>query len=215
MNSTSAEQPFWQAYAMTECFTIPPPRPTTQAADGLPRWRWTVAEIERVAAHGFFTDFDQFELLGGEIVPTMSIAGRSEETIRIELAHLMAERARRDFLIAQKPQFNLSPDTFVKPDILVHPRAIQTYDLKGEEASLVVEVAETGLSYDLEVKLPIYASHGVREYWVINAITRMTTIHRQPEGTVYADKQEFPPTARLMPSLAPALAVSLNELHLD
>ncbi len=121
-------------YVMTECFTLPGRRPTTQAAEGLPRWRWTVAEIERIAAHGLFTEFDQFELLGGEIVPMMSSAGRRHETIRIELAHHMAQLARKDFLVAQEPQFNLSPDTFVKPDILVHPRAIKTYDLQGAEA---------------------------------------------------------------------------------
>jgi Uma2 family endonuclease len=87
--------------------------------------------------------------------------------------------------------------------------------LKGVEALLIVEVAETSLSYDPKTKLPIYASHGVREYWVINAVTRMTAIHRKPAGNVYIDKDELPPTARLVPSLAPQLAVSLSELNLD
>jgi Uma2 family endonuclease len=200
---------------MNEHFSLPPQRPTTQAADGLPRWRWTVVEVERMAAEGFFTEYDQFELLGGEIVPMMSPAGRRHETIRIELAHHMAQLAQKDFLVAQEPQFNLSPDTFVKPDILVHPRAIKTYDLQGAEALLVVEVAETGLSYDLKVKLPHYASHGVREYWVINAVTRVTRVHRHPAGNVYTDTEELPPTARLVPSPAPQLAVSLSELALD
>ena len=200
---------------MHEHFTFPPPRPTTQAAEGLPRWRWTVAEVERLATHGFFTDFDQFELLGGEIVPMVSPAGRRHETIRIELAHHWAQLAGKNLLVAQEPQFNLSPDTFVKPDILVHLRAIKTYDLKGSEALLVVEVAETSLSYDLKIKLPIYASHGVREYWVINAITRMTMVHRQPAGNACTDREELRSTERLVPSLAPALAVSLNELDLD
>jgi Uma2 family endonuclease len=202
-------------YGMNEHFTFPPRRPTTQAAEGLPRWRWTVAEVERLATHGFFTDFDQFELLGGEIVPMVSPAGRRHETIRIELAHHWAQLAGKSLLVAQEPQFSLSPDTFVKPDILVHPRAIKTYDLNGSEALLVVEVAETSLNYDLKIKLPIYASHGVREYWVINAVTRMTMVHRQPAGNVYTDREELRPTERLVPSLAPALAVSLNELDLD
>jgi Uma2 family endonuclease len=200
---------------MNELFAPPPQRPTTQAADGLPRWCWTVAEIERLAAAGFFNEYDQFELLGGEIVPMMSPAGRRHETIRLELAHRMARLAREDVMVAQEPQFNLSPDTFVKPDILVHPHAIKTYDLQGVDALLVVEVAETSLSYDLKTKLPLYASHGVREYWVINAVTRMTTVHRQPSGNVYTVTEELPPDARLVPSLAPELAVSLNELTLD
>src|SRR5258707_4095130 len=122
---------------MNDVSPPPPQRPTTQAADGLPRWCWTVAEIERLAAAGFFTEYDQFELLGGEIVPMMSPAGRRHETIRIELAHQMSQLASKEVVIASEPQFNLGPDTFVKPDILVHPHAIKTYDLHGADAWLV------------------------------------------------------------------------------
>jgi Uma2 family endonuclease len=165
-------------------------------------------------AAGFFTEYDQFELLGGEIVPMMSPAGRRHEIVRQELAYRMARLAPDDIMVASEPQFNLGPDTFVKPDILVHPRAIKAYDLKGTAALLVVEVAETSLSYDLETKLSLYASHGVREYWVINAVTLMTNVHRQPAGTAYAVKEEVPPRDRLVPFLAPELAVSLAELDL-
>jgi Uma2 family endonuclease len=200
---------------MNKRFTLPPRRPTTQAADGLPRWRWTIAEIERLAAAGLFSEYDQFELVGGEIVPMMSPAGRRHETIRLELAHRMARLAGEDVMIAQEPQFNLSADTFVKPDILVHPHAIKTYDLQGADALLVVEVAETSVSYDLKTKSSLYAAHGVREYWVINAVTLITTVHRQPMGNVYSATEEFPPKTRLVPVLAPELAISLNELTLD
>jgi Putative restriction endonuclease len=119
---------------MNELLALPPRRPTTQAAEGLPRWCWTVTEVVRMAAAGFFNEYDSFELLGGEIVPMMSPASRRHETVRIELAHRMAQLAREDIVVAQEPQFNLSPDTFVKPDILVHPHAIKTYDLQGRDA---------------------------------------------------------------------------------
>jgi Uma2 family endonuclease len=199
---------------MNERFTMPPRRPTTRAADGLPRWRWTVAEIERMDAAGFFTEYDQFELLGGEIVP-MSPRGRRHETIRTELSFRLSRAAPDGVFVAHVPQFNLSPDTYLKPDILVHPHTIKTYDLQGADAWLVIEVAETSLSYDLKTKLPLYASHGVPEYWVIDAATLMTTVHRRPSGNAYADTEEFRPDARLVPSRAPALAVSLSELDLD
>jgi len=39
---------------MNEIFMLRPPRPATRAAEGLPRWRWTVAEIERLATAGHF-----------------------------------------------------------------------------------------------------------------------------------------------------------------
>jgi hypothetical protein len=67
---------------MNRIFTPPPPwRPTTQAADGLPRRRWMVAEIEKMAEDGYFRDDERFELVGGEIVP-MSPKGVRHEMIR-------------------------------------------------------------------------------------------------------------------------------------
>jgi Uma2 family endonuclease len=199
---------------MNEIFPPPPRRPTTRAADGLPRWSWTVAEIERIAAAGFFHEYDRFELLGGEIVP-MSPKGRRHEAIRIELAHRFARLASEDVIVASEPQFNLNPDTYVMPDILVHPRAIKTYDLRGDDALLVIEIADSSISYDLKIKMPLYASHGVPEYWVVNAMTLTTAVHRQPSGKTYTFVQEMPPDARLVPSLAPELAVSLKALAID
>jgi Uma2 family endonuclease len=201
---------------MSERFVMPPPRPTTQAAEGLTRWRWTVAELERLDAAGFFTEYDRIELLGGQIVQMPSRRERAHEVMREQLAFRMMRQAPDGMMAAPGPQFNLSADTYFKPDLLVHARAIHSYDLRGAEALLVIEVADSAtLDYDLKTKMACYAAHDVPEYWVINAITRMTVFHRQPAGDHYADKQEFPPTARLIPSLAPALAVSLSELDLD
>jgi Uma2 family endonuclease len=201
-------------YGMNEHFTVPPQRPTTQAADGLPRWRWTVAEIERLANAGFFTEFDKFELLGGEIVP-MSPKGRRHELVREELTFRFTKLAPAGIFVAAEPQLNLSPDTYTVPDILVRPAAIKTPDLGGGDALLLVEIADSSLGYDLESKAPLYASHGIREYWVINALTLMTTVHLRPDGYVYAVTDKLPPSARLIPSLVPELAVSLDELDLD
>jgi Uma2 family endonuclease len=147
---------------MTELFTMPPKRPATQAAEGLPRWRWTVAELERIAQAGFFTEYDKFELLGGEMVP-MSPEGNRHVIVRVELAFRFSRMASEGLMVAVEPQFNLSTDTYVKPDILVHPRAIKTPHLRGADALLVVEIADTSLRYDIKTKMPLYALHGVPE----------------------------------------------------
>jgi Uma2 family endonuclease len=198
---------------MNELFTPPPQRPTTQAADGLPRWCWTVAEIERLAAAGFFNEYDRFELLGGEIVP-MSPKGRRHEIVREELTFRFTKLAPSEIFVSAEPQFNLSPDTYTVPDILVRPAAIKTPDLRGGDAFLVIEVADTSLSYDLKAKVPLYASHGIPEYWVINALTLMTTVHLRPAGKTYNLVYELSSDARLVPHLVQSLAISLSELTL-
>ncbi len=201
---------------MNEPFKMPPKRPATQAAEGLPRWHWTVAELERIAAAGFFTEYDEFELLGGEMVP-MSPEGRRHLIVRVELAFRLTELALAagGLMVASKPQFNLSSDSYLKPDILVHPRSINTYDLRPADALLLVEVADTSLRYDITTKMPLYAEHAVPEYWVIHAATLMTMVHRRPSGNVYAFVEEVSPGEQLVPALVPELAISLGALALD
>jgi Uma2 family endonuclease len=199
---------------MNERFTMPPKRVPTQAAEGLPRWRWTVAEIERIAATGFFTEYDRFELLGGEMVP-MSPEGRRHETVRTRLLNEFSRLLPKGIFFAPDAQFNLSDDTFAEPDILLHSTVIQTYDLRPADALLLVEIADTSFRYDIRSKMTLYAEHGVPEYWVIHAASLVTTIHREPSRNTYRFIREFPSDAMLVPSLIPELAVSLATLTLD
>jgi Uma2 family endonuclease len=199
---------------MNELFNPAQQHPTTQAAEGLPRWRWTVAEIERLTAAGYFHEDDRFELLGGEIVP-MSPKGRRHEILRLRLGYRFTRMAPEDVFVAAEPQFNLGPDTYLVPDLLVHPNAIATPDVRGSGALLVVEVAETSLAYDLKTKVKLYAAHGVPEYWVINASTLMTTVHTRPSGDAYASAPEIGPDTLPVPTLVAGLAISLDTLGLQ
>jgi Uma2 family endonuclease len=198
---------------MNEHFILPPQRPTTRAAEGLPRWRWTVADIERMEAARIFSEYDKFELLGGEIVP-MSPKGIRHELIREQLSFRFSRLAPDDVFVVPEAELRLSDDTLTEPDILVRPAAIKTHLLRGIDVLLLVEVANSSLAYDLKTKAPLYALSEIPEYWVINALTLMTTVHLRPCGGAYAAVDEFPPTERLVPTLVPALAVSLNELDL-
>jgi Uma2 family endonuclease len=173
-----------------------------------------VAEIERMAAGGYFRDEDRFELVGGEIVP-MSPKGRRHEVVRLKLGYRFTRLASEDVFVAPEPQFNLTSDTYLVSDLLVHPTAIATPDVRGSDALLVVEVAETSLAFDLKTKMLLYAAHGVPEYWVINAATLVTTVHTQPSGNTYASVCEIPPNKPLAPTRVPSLAVSLDTLALQ
>jgi hypothetical protein len=56
-------------------------RPTTQAAEGVPRFRWTLAEFERLGELGILAEEDRIELIEGELVP-MSPKGNHHEVVR-------------------------------------------------------------------------------------------------------------------------------------
>jgi Uma2 family endonuclease len=75
-------------------------------------------------------------------------------------------------------------------------------------------MAETSLNYDLKMKSSFYAANGVPEYWVINAVTLRTTVHRHPSPQGYAASAVVPANGILVPTLLPELAITLSALAL-
>ena len=80
---------------------------------------------------------------------------------------------------------------------------------------LVVEIADSSLGWDLGTKAKAYAMFGVREYWVINARTLETTVHRHPAPDGYGDIATVPASDVLTPSVVSALAVRIADLQID
>lgn len=58
------------------------------------------------------------------------------------------------------------------------------------------------------------AGFGLLEWWVVNAVTRETRMHRHPAVDGYRDVQDHAPETRLVPLRAPDLAVILADLKL-
>ncbi len=61
----------------------------------------------------------------------------------------------------------------------------------AEDTLLVVEVAETSLDYDLGDKASLYASAGIREYWVVDCQNRRLVVHRDPGSVGYGSVKEL------------------------
>jgi Uma2 family endonuclease len=171
----------------------PPHLPaTTQAAEGLLRRRWTVAEIEAMVAAGILLEDERFELIGGEVVP-MSPKGNQHEVVKKALQqHWVPLIVGSPIDLITETTLRVSADEFLEPDFLFWPRSIPLKDVTASSALLIVEVADTSLAYDLGRKAGIYARLGLRELWVVNAVTLATTIHRGPDPTGYTETRVRP-----------------------
>jgi Uma2 family endonuclease len=188
--------------------------PTTQAAEGLPRRRWSEAEIREMMAKGIILEDERFELIGGEVVP-MSPKGARHEMVKKALQQywfpLIAGTAID--LITETTLY-ISADEFREPDFLFWPRAIPLKDVTAGTALLIVEVADSSLGYDLGSKADTYAGLGLRELWVVDANSLVTAMHRAPTPAGYPKPREAGPSELLEPQLAPHLAVRLTDLGL-
>jgi Uma2 family endonuclease len=186
---------------------------TTTAAEGLPRRRFSVAELEQMTAAGILDEDERIELIGGEIVP-MSPKGNQHEILKIALNLYWARSLPDDLVFATETTFRLSPDTYLEPDFVFYPKATGTRSLSAETARLVVEIADSSLGYDLGIKAGLYARFGIRELWVIDAAKLQTRIHRDPTPSGYRSIVDRPASERLVPRDLPVLAVTLAALEL-
>ena len=186
---------------------------TTQAAEGLPRRAWRVEQIEAMVKADIFLDGEHFELIGGEIVP-MSPKGARHEWVKRQLNPFFQDFRPKHLEVAQETTLHLDDRAFLEPDFCVFRKGLKPDLLFAPEVLLAVEVADTSLNYDLGRKIGIYAAYGVREVWVVNALTLVTRIHRQLGANGYACIEDLPHTARVTPALVPELAVTLADLGL-
>jgi Uma2 family endonuclease len=186
---------------------------TTNAAEGLPRRRFTIADLEAMTAAGILEDDERIELIGGEIVP-MSPKGHQHEILKTALTVYWARALPADLMFTSETTFRLATDTYLEPDFVFYPKASGIAGLDAASARLVVEIAESSLGYDLGRKAALYASFGIAELWVIDAVRLLAHVHREPSAGAYRSTVTVSKAERLVPQAAPALAVALAELEL-
>jgi Uma2 family endonuclease len=187
----------------------------TSAAEGLPRRRFTVAEVEAMVAAGVMEEDERVELIGGELVP-MSPKGSRHEAIKIALVDRWIRARPDNCWLAQETTFRLSEDTYLEPDIVIYPRASGVTGLSRKNVLLVVEISDSSLRFDTGRKAALYASFGIRELWVIDAVRLTTGVFREPAADGYRNAQDFGPTDRITPLIAPEVfALRLDELELS
>src|SRR3954470_16785588 len=121
---------------------------TTMAAEGLPRRRFTVAELEAMTAAGILNEDERIELIGGEIVP-MSPKGNQHEILKAALNHYWVPKLPDDLRLVTETTFRLSTDTYLEPDFVFYPQESGIRGLTAATARLVVEIADSSLGYDL------------------------------------------------------------------
>jgi Uma2 family endonuclease len=199
---------------MNPRFHLDLPSPaTTQAADGMPRRLWMLAEIEAMVAAGIIDEDERFELIGGEVVP-MSPKGARHELVKGKLNEHFQRLALSDLWIIQETTLRLDDKAFLEPDFCVFPRSIAPGDMRGYDVLLAVEIGDTSLAYDRGRKIGVYAAYGIPEVWVIDANSLVTRIHRHLGAEGYRTIFEAGPSDEIAAMRAEAVTMCLDRLGL-
>lgn len=146
------------------------------------RHRLSVSDFHRMGEAGIFAAGDRVELIDGEVID-MSPIGALHAAIVARLTAFLCRSVGSGVIVWCQNPIRLDEASEPEPDIaLLRPRAdgYMSAHPGPEDVLVVIEVADTSLAYDLGVKVPLYARHGIPEAWVIEAATRQTRVFREP-----------------------------------
>jgi Uma2 family endonuclease len=156
-------------------------------------YRFSVDEYHKLGEAGILGEDDRVELLNGDLIAMAPIGGE-HRTLIDTLNLLFAGYAEKNrYRIGIQNPISLDPYSEPQPDIVLYQPSVLGRHPRPDEIFLLIEVADTSLSYDLGPKLAAYARAGVPEVWVIDVIRRRVLLRREPEQGHYQTELETAP----------------------
>jgi Uma2 family endonuclease len=151
------------------------------------RYYFTVAEFERMGEAGVFTKDARLELIEGEIIEMSPIGSRHAACVKF-LSRFLNRTVGDIALVSTQDPIRLNDFSEPEPDLaLLRLRDDFYRDAHPTPADvlLIIEVADTTLAYDRQVKVPLYAKAGVAETWVVNLTDEQIEVYAEPADDTY------------------------------
>ncbi|MBC8234114.1 Uma2 family endonuclease [bacterium] len=187
----------------------------------LPVRCFSVSEYQKMGEAGILSEDEHIELIDGVIIQ-MSTEGTRHSVIMSNIAAQFYELVieGKALLRVQNP-IVLSDDTEPEPDLALVKTRESAYYLethpRPDDVLLLIEVADTSLEYDKEIKLSRYADSKIEEVWIINLVDSIIEVYREPlvlaNGIAgYRIRTDFAKEDTILPQAAPSLEIVVDDV---
>lgn len=188
-----------------------------EVPDAPRRHRLTVEDYYRMGEVGILGPDDRTELIDGEIVDMPPIGELHVGTVSQLNRLLQVAVGDRAIVSPQNPTV-LGRYSVPQPDFALLRARADFYKsaLPGPgDVLLLVEVADSSLRYDRDVKATLYARHAIAELWLIDVRGKRVMRYRDPGADGYAQVDEPDLSAPLPIPGMDGVGVALAALFAD
>jgi Uma2 family endonuclease len=175
---------------------------------------FNVNEFYRMAAAGVFSEDDRVELIEGEILEISPIGSRHAACVG-RLTELFSRQVGNRAIVWVQNPIQLNDYSEPLPDISLLKRRADFYaehHPTPADVLLIVEVADTSLDYDRNIKLPIYAQANIPEVWMVNLSKNIVEVYTQPEGGKYQKSRRLKRGELLVSPQVFNLSIGIDEV---
>jgi Uma2 family endonuclease len=175
---------------------------------------FTVDEYYSMAEAGIIGPDERVELVEGEIIQ-MSPVGHRHGVRVVRASTLFFRALDRKAVISTQGTLRLNRRTEFEPDLVVFkPRAdfYASGRAKPADVLLVVEMADSSLSYDRNIKIPLYAAAGIPEVWIEDIENDLLLVYRDPKAQNYGTSLELRRNESVSSIAFPEIRFSIDDL---
>lgn len=167
-------------------------------------------EYDKLVELGVFED-ERVELLRGMLV-TMSPQGAPHATITSWLARRLGRLLDESFEVRGHCPFAATEDSEPEPDVSVSRASTGLYH--PDSALLLIEVAESSIKIDRQLKAPIYGESRVPEYWIVDISGKELAVHvhTRPTSEGYQNVETMRDGDLLRPTQLPGVEIAVVDI---
>ncbi|SHM99211.1 Endonuclease, Uma2 family (restriction endonuclease fold) [Cyclobacterium lianum] len=154
-----------------------------------------VDEYHKMAEMGILKPDDRLELIQGEIYE-MSPIGSKHAGIVNKLAGLLNELFKNKAVTGVQNPVQIDDRNEPEPDISLLKYRSDYYSSAHPvpaDVLAIIEVSDASIRFDKDVKLPLYATHRIPEYWIIDLESNRIEVYANPKEGTYTSIQRYLP----------------------
>jgi len=187
---------------------------SSTAEDLIRRHRYTVEDYYRMAEVGILAPDVRVELIDGEVIEMPPI-GAPHASVVTDIQNLLIAAVGDRAIVRVQNPVRLGRHSEPQPDIaLVSPPGskYRTRHPTPADILLLVEVADTSLRLDRDLKLGIYARGGITDVWLLDLQTRSIVRYWAPGVVGYLKSEPLVDRAAVPIPGLPAVHLDLSRL---
>jgi len=150
---------------------------------------FSVDEYHKMVENGILSESDNVELIDGEILKMAPIGSRHAAFVDF-ISDLFRSLIKQQVIIRIQNPVYVSNYSEPEPDIAIVKYRKDFYiksHPKKEDILLIIEITESSINYDREIKLPKYAEALITEVWILIIPEDKLEIYRNPVNGKYQD----------------------------
>ena len=183
---------------------------------GPERRPFTNAEYHALAKAGILAPYERVQLIAGDVIVMSPVGSRHAACVGwIDDEFSIFRQPAGQAIVRVQSPLVMPDDSEPEPDAMLLTWREDSYAFhtpRSEDVLPLVEVSDSTLEYDCDVKLPLYAAAGVPGTWMINLREDWIESNIRPVAEGYRETRRYALGDTIAPHAFPDLAMPVERI---